>query len=98
MTLRRNRSSRHSLRQIVRQIWAMNAHICADLIQKIIDEAVAEVRADRRPRPRPHIMRAYRASLAKHARLYRKLAGLPDLSPTRRGRKSRKRTPKTKRK
>lgn len=44
-------------------------------LQALIEEALADLIEKRRTgRPRKHVMAAYRASLPKYARLYRKLA------------------------
>jgi len=44
------RDKRQSLRQAVREIRAGNARIPQDEIEKIVDDAVREVRAERRRR------------------------------------------------
>jgi hypothetical protein len=96
MTRRKNRSSHYGLRRIVGQIRAKNGGISAEEIQRIIDGAIKEVRAERRPRP--HVMRAYRASRAKYAGLYGRLAGLPQSPRPGRRRKARRDTAPKRRK
>ncbi|MBI1385428.1 MAG: hypothetical protein GC150_11005 [Rhizobiales bacterium] len=44
-------------------------------VQTLIDEALADLVEKRRlSKPRKHVMAAYRASIASHGKLYKKLA------------------------
>jgi hypothetical protein len=78
-----SRKDKRPLKRTVRKVRSTKAHLSPGDVQKVVDDAVREVRAERREQRRRHVMRAYRSSLAKYASLYEKLAGP---SPNRRRR------------